>query len=198
MSTSDVGFKSFGDCCLTSVAVVILLGQGSWILAKRSAYEGMLTCKTGWEETHKSINHLCSVTTRQFECIAAILTRVLIEIEHLFLRLSQETFRAFISTGAVMDTAAECAGWLIAPLSEMKETCISGAHTTMKAVRSTWHGFESGIDLLESVTAPFGQEDVRRFCQGLGRVQGSAELYIRYPEREPMFLKLYLRVLQGN
>lgn len=72
------------DCCFTSIAVTVLIGQGSWLLVKSSAREGWLTCKTGWHDTGKVVRHICNVTLDVFEYIGQVVAGALRGIGYLF------------------------------------------------------------------------------------------------------------------
>lgn len=168
MNTSDVGqLSSPCDYCLTGIAIIALLGQGSWSLAKRSAHEGWLTCKTGAHGAYRAVHHIYDTTTHLLECISIIATYALKEIQNIFCILEKETMRTLISMDEGLQSAAEYAVWIIAPLFEVEATCVSGAHMTKKAIKGTWQGCANIANLFYSVTAPLGQEACQTLVSGM-------------------------------
>lgn len=165
---STIGQKSSScDFCFTGIAVVVLLGQGSWSLAKCTAKEGWQATKTGAHKANRTIWQTANATVYLFEMISAVIFPLLHEIGSLFSNLKTESCRGLLATPAALEEAIESVCWTISPLVEAKQAGLSVAQMTTKAARSVWQGCASMGELIYFITAPFTKEIYQTISLGV-------------------------------
>ncbi len=155
MSVNESHFSA-GDCCLTGVAGIVLLGQGSWLLAKRSFCETVSSGKAGWRETGRTAQHLYNGSGTLRDSVSALVLSLLTEIGALFPDLWKEMKRTGRGGLNSLYSASECVGASLSPLVETRSLMAQGALETKRFFKGALS--HSTVEVLDATVVTTAQE----------------------------------------